>query len=156
MRYVAVIAVALLALCGSAHAERFRHLSGKSNAMGTTLQCTSVTDVGTLRNVLYKNENVHGGRGRTFLDQGHRFRGVRTLKIAAMNGTVYACFGLYRCDSPFGCRYYQAMCGDSVSNSQFARKAQQLGGSYYALVGTGNGACYKILTTVSRYGSVYK
>lgn len=156
MRYVAVIALTLIALCGSAQAERYGHLTSKTYALGSKLTCSSVVDVASLRNVLYKNENVHGGRGRTFLDQGRRLKGVRTLKVAAMDGTIYSCFGLYRCDSPFGCRYYQAMCGDSVSNSQFSKKAKQLGNSYYALVGTGSGTCYKILTTTNRYGNVIK
>jgi hypothetical protein len=156
MRYVAMVALAFIALCSSAQAERFRHITSKAVASGSKLQCSSVVDIASLRNVLYKNENVHGGRGRTFLDQGRRLKGTRTLRVAAMDGTIYSCFGLYRCDSPFGCRYYQAMCGDSVSNSNFAKKAKQLGGSYYALVGTGRGTCYKILTTTSRYGNVIK
>lgn len=155
MRYVAALVLALV-MSGSAYAQRASLTTDGVSAQGATLTCTSVTDIKSIGNVLYKNENVHGGRGRTFLDQGRRLRGVRTLKVAGTNGTIYSCFGLYKCDSPFGCRYYQAMCKDSLSNSQFAARAKANGGTYYALVGAGNGPCFKILTNVSRYGSVRK
>jgi|GEM_PF-4621296 len=155
MRYVAALVLALV-MSGSAYAQRASITTDGVSAQGSTLTCTSVTDIKSIPNILYKNSNVHGGRGRTFLDQGRRLRGVRTLRVAGMNGTIYSCFGLYKCDSPFGCRYYQAMCRDSLSNSQFAARAQANGGTFYALVGAGNGPCFKILTNVSRYGNVRK
>lgn len=49
---------------------------------GTTISCTSVVDISTLPNLLYQNENIHGSRGRTWLDQGHRQGGTRRVYIA--------------------------------------------------------------------------
>ncbi len=155
MKYLLAL-LAALAFVTPSYAQRFEHSPEAVVQDVTEISCRNVVDVASLGNVLYKNENVHGGRGRTFLDQGHRFGGARTLYVAGTNRKVYACFGLWACDQPFGCRYYQAMCHDTVSNSDFSRLARRNGGTNYALVGTGRGTCYKILTTASRYGSVVK
>ena len=140
MKHILAIAVALF-VASSAQAE--------------TLTCTSIVDVKTQRNVLYKNENLHGGRGRTFLDQDRQLGGVRRLKVAGLNGTVFSCFGLFRCDSPYGCRYYQATCKDTLSNKQFVTKANENGGNY-VLVGKGKDKCFKVSASASRYGAVRK
>jgi hypothetical protein len=130
------------------------HLPG----VGTIISCTTVTDINSLPDILYKNENVHGGRGRSWLDQGHHLGGVRKLVVAGLNGVVFGCFGLYRCDNPYGCRYYQAMCGDPLDNSAFIAKAKLNGaGSPYAYVSNGkSGACYRFKADATRYGSVRK
>ncbi len=145
----AVVAIALISSgMNSAHAA-------KRAKPVTSISCTSVTDVAGLKNVLYKNENIHGGRGRTFLDQDHQLGGTRKLYVAGMNGAVFSCFGLYRCDRPYGCRYYQAMCGDRVSNRSFIKKARS-NGDHNILVGKKKGPCFKIDSTAYRYGSVRK
>lgn len=124
---------------------------------GSRISCSSVVDISSLPNVLYKNENLHGSRGRTWLDQGRRSGGVRRLVIAGLDGVVFGCFGLYACDSPYGCRYYQAMCSDPLSNSQFIGAATSHGGgSPYAYVSTGSGTCYKFKADTARYGNIIK
>lgn len=140
MKYILAIAAALFVA---------------STAQAETLTCSSIVDVKTLRNVLYKNENVHGGRGRTFLDQDHQLGGASRLKVAGLNGTVFSCFGLYRCDSPYGCRYYQATCNDTLSNKNFLATAAANGGNY-VLVGKGKGKCFKVSASATRYGAVRK
>jgi hypothetical protein len=126
-----------------------------STAQADTLTCASTVDVKSLRNVLYKNQNLHGGRGRTFLDQDRQLGGARRLKVAGLNGKVFSCFGLFKCDSPYGCRYYQAMCKDTLSNKSFAAKANDNGGNY-VLVGKGGGKCFKVSASAARYGAVRK
>jgi hypothetical protein len=126
-----------------------------STAQAETLTCTSIVDVKTQRNVLYKNQNLHGGRGRTFLDQDRQLAGTRRLKVAGLNGNVFSCFGLFRCDAPYGCRYYQAPCKDTLSNKSFIAKANENGGNY-VLVGKGNGKCFKVSASAARYGAVRK
>lgn len=126
-----------------------------SAAQAETLTCNTTVDVKNAKTILYKNENLHGGRGRTFLDQTRQLGGVRTLKVAGLNGTVFSCFGLFKCDQPYGCRYYQAMCKDTLSNKKFIEKAKELGGDY-VLVGKGNGKCYKVQASAARYGAVRK
>lgn len=135
--------------------RRQGHFQSSNIKTRSTITCSSVIDVGGLRNVLYKDQNVHGGRGRTFLDQDRRLHGARTLSIAGQNGKVIGCFGLYRCDWPFGCRYYQAMCHDMSSKTTFMKNAKKNGG-ITVLVGTGSGTCYSFPANASRYGSVRK
>lgn len=127
-----------------------------SSAQAETLTCSTITDVKNLKNILYKNENVHGGRGRTFLDQTRQLGGIRRLKVAGLDGTVFSCFGLYKCDQPYGCRYYQATCKDTLSNKKFVERANELGGNY-VLVGKGTGGkCFKVQANAARYGAVRK
>jgi hypothetical protein len=149
-RITAVLLLLLITIVGVAQAERRTR-----KAPAKALSCSSVTDIGKLRNVLFKNANVHGQRGRTFLDQGHRFGGKRTLPVINAKGTQVGCFGLYRCDFPFGCRYYQAMCGDPSGNGAFARKVKAGGGNTAYIVGPGN-VCLSFPATAARYGSVKK
>ena len=146
------LCIGAIGLADSAHAVRFQHKASK----GTKLTCTKIISISTLSNVLYKDANLHGGRGRSLLDQGHRFGGARRLSVAGSNKTIIGCFGLYACDQPYGCRYYQATCGDSASNSQFIAKAKANGGNTTVLVGTGSGTCLSFNATASRQGSVKK
>ncbi len=158
MKYLLSLLV-VFCLTSAAQAERYAHLNrGVSKAKATaTLSCRgSVADVKFMKNVLYKNENIHGGRGRTFLDQNRQMGSVRRLSIAGTNNKIFACFGLWTCDYPFGCRYYQAMCGDRLSNSAFIKAARSNGGSSMAIVGNGKGKCMKIDTAATRYGNVRK
>jgi hypothetical protein len=127
-----------------------------SSVQAETLNCTSITDVKNLRNILYKNENVHGGRGRTFLDQDHQLGGAGRLSVAGLDGTVFSCFGLYRCDQPYGCRYYQATCKDTISNKNFIKRANALGGNYVLVGKPKGGKCFKVSASATRYGAVRK
>jgi len=133
---------------------------GGSTPGGSTppggLKCNSISPVASQSNILYKDSNLHGGRGRTFLDQDHRFGGVRRLNVAGTNQKIISCFGLYACDQPYGCRYYQAMCGDGLAKSQLVAKARQNGGSSTVLVGDGSGRCFSFDSGASRVGSVRK
>ena len=127
-----------------------------SSAQAETLTCTSITDVKNLRNVLYKNENLHGGRGRTFLDQSKQLGGARRLSVAGLDGTVFSCFGLFKCDQPYGCRYYQATCRDTLSNKNFITRANELGGNYVLVGPRKGGKCFKVSASAARYGAVRK
>ena len=54
-----------------------------SAAAARKIKCTSTRDVGRMSNALYKDGNLHGGRGRTFLDQDHQFRPVPLMLRAS-------------------------------------------------------------------------
>ena len=153
MRFVLLLFVSLFVISAPVSAERYQR--PVTSLAVAKLKCKTTLDAARLGNVLYKNQNIHGGRGRTFLDQGHRFYGARTLRVAGTNGTIFGCFGLFRCDSPYGCRYYQAMCHDGLSNSAFAATARRNGGTTMALVSNGGGLCIKINAASARYGSVH-
>ena len=122
------------------------------------LECRKILPVSKQNSVLYKNENIHGGRGRTFLDQDHQFKGTPRLLVAGLNRKVFACFGLFACDQPYGCRYYQAMCGDRLSNAAFVKQARKNGTGERkpkALVGDGKGKCFSFNAATSREGAVH-
>ena len=132
------------------------------------LKCRKIISLSKLPNLLYKNSNVHGGRGRTLIDSSGRLGRVGTLWVAKVqpgtlqaDGTkskptypVFSCFGLWACDEPYGCRYYQAMCGDGLSNSSFAAKAKTKAGKL-AIVGNGRSkTCYSFPADASRFGNI--
>lgn len=135
-----------------------------------TLKCKKVIDIRTLPNVLYKDSNIHGGRGRTWIDSEGRLGRARLLTIAKIvkgkknkktgkrTRTKYVkvgCFGLFACDAPYGCRYYQAMCKDPISNSELERRTNTRGTNNMAVVGNGNGqTCYSFDASASRYGNI--
>lgn len=158
MKRLATIFLVIFALSTAAQAERFRHLNRgqPARSKAATLKCTTVTDINTLNDILYKSSNLHGGRCGTWLDQDHRLGGSRTLRVAGTNKTIFGCFGLYACDRPYGCRYYQRMCGTCLSKSQIAAKARANGGTTTAYVGNGNGRCYSFNANTDRYGRVRK
>lgn len=141
--------------------------TGNAHAAAKTLTCDKVVSVGKIRGILYKNQNVHGGYGRTFLDRDHRFKATQRLIVAKKvvtkldDGTeqitypAISCFGLQACDTKaYGCRYYQHLCGDFTSNSVFIKRATTKAGKL-AFVGTSKGTtCYSFPSDRSRFGSL--
>lgn len=155
MKRLATIFLVIFALATVAQAERFTRTAKGVRSRANKVTCTQVVQVSSQRNILYKSSNLHGGRGRTFLDQDHQCGGARRLTVAGTNKTPFACFGLYACDHPYGCRYYQALCGDGLSNTQFSSRARQNGGSSVAYVACGR-KCFAFDSKLSRVGSVRK
>jgi len=146
MKHAVIALICLFAVCDAAQAQRTKG--------GRTLRCRKILQVRNQGNILYKNENVHGGRGRTFLDQDHQFGGTPRLMVAGLNKKVFSCFGLFACDQPYGCRYYQAMCGDRLSNAEFIKRARRNGGKK-VLVGDGRGKCFSFNASTAREGAVH-
>jgi hypothetical protein len=91
--------------------------------MGGTCSSMPIVSIDSLRWVLYKPSNLHGGRGPTFLVQNPTERtGKRRIRILDINCRQIATFGLYRTDHPYGSRYYQKSGGSGYN----ARKLKSL------------------------------
>ncbi len=141
---------------------------GDSNSMlirpdGTTVKpsemsigkCGVVVSISSLSGVLYKESNLHGGRGPTFLVQNSSEQtGKAKLLIKDMNCKVISSFGLYAKDYPYGERFYEGVPGGAGHNADelyaLARKAK----SSAILVEGVNGKWIKVNDPRHRQGSV--
>jgi len=155
MKKLCLIAISMALFSLQAFALDHRGHFSEPASKKVSSSCSKTIDMGGVPNMLFKNSNVHGGRGRSLLDQGHSFGGTRTLRVLGANNKQIGCFGLWACDHPFGCRYYQAMCHDSLSNSAFLSAARKNGGTT-VYVTNGSGRCYSFPASSARYGHVFK
>src|SRR6185312_2375058 len=94
--------------------------------------CTHVVNISKARGVLYKDDNVHGGRGLTALYQnpsertGTKRVQLRTVKGCQLIGTL----GLFACDQPYGCRYYAAY-GSNPTKAEILKKTRKDGSKFF-------------------------
>ena len=115
--------------------------------------CSKIVDISSLRNVLYKSENLHGSRGMTILFQNPNERpGKKKLEMrnCSCNKKV-GYFGLYATDYPYGARYYQQTGG---SGNQLSTILGKLGGK--CLLVEGKGKWIKVPDATKRSGSITK
>lgn len=131
--------------------------SGGSSSSGVSpvppASCSRVVDISSLRNVLYKPSNVHGGRGMTMLFQNKAEKtGKRKIQMrnCACTKTV-GNFGLYADDYPYGERFYQQTGGSGNQVSEIIRK---LGG--VCMLVEGRGKWIKVANINNRSGSISK
>lgn len=128
----------------------------KATAADTTPSCGTRVSISSLSGVLYKTDNLHGGRGATMLFQNARERpGKRKLAVYDKNCKALGSFGLYKTDKPYGARYYTRTGGSGQSGSQFRSAALRSSGSPTILV-EGRGKLIIVNDAGSRQGSVNK
>ena len=106
--------------------------------------------------VLYKPENVHGGRGPSFLVQNVAQRtNKQTIEIRDAYCRPIAAFGLFRTDQPYGSRYYMRSGGTGQSDAEL--RALALGaGSTNILVEGINGTWIRVRDPLLREGTIQK
>lgn len=117
-----------------------------------------VTPIGALAGggVLYKAENVHGGRGPSFLVQNAQHRtNKQTLEIRDAYCRPIAAIGLFRTDSPYGSRYYMRTGGTGQSDTELLALAQKAGSTNILIEGL-NGSWIRVRDPRNREGSVQK
>jgi hypothetical protein len=141
---LAIVCLSLVA--GSANAARtFRTL--KKPVKG----CPNIVSINSLRYILYKPSNLHGGRGMTFLVQNPQERpGKSRIEMRSLACKNVGFFGLFKTDYPYGARYYQQTGGSGNNTGVILRK---LGGSKSILV-EGRGKWIRIDNINFRQGSV--
>ena len=106
--------------------------------------------------VLYKSENIHGGRGPSFLVQNEAERtGKQTLEIRNARCEVIAAFGLFATDQPYGARYYMRTGGTGQSAEELLALALQVGSRNILVEGV-NGKWILVKNPLNREGSVRK
>jgi hypothetical protein len=106
--------------------------------------------------VLWKSENIHGGRGPTFLVQNVQHRtNKQTLEIRDAYCRPIATIGLFRTDSPYGSRYYMRTGGTGQSDTELLALAQRAGSTNILVEGL-NGTWIRVRDPRNRDGSVWK
>lgn len=140
--------VASLALPSVANSEPFY----KTRCAGKVVPIGAIQDGG----VLYKPENIHGGRGPSFLVQnvGQRTN-KQSIEIRDANCQPIATFGLFRTDSPYGSRYYMRTGGTGQSDSELRALALRVGSTDILVEGV-NGTWIRVRDPLNREGSVRK
>ena len=87
----------------------------------------------TLRGVLYKSQNHHGGRGPSFL-VSYRVKSTwppcRSLPVYNINGEKISKFGCYDPGNlPYGRRFYQGVPGGSFHDAKRLKRLAKAAGS---------------------------
>jgi hypothetical protein len=97
---------------------------------GRSGRCRQIVDIDSLLGVLYKPENLHGGRGPPFLVQNPTERtGKRRLEVRDLKCRKVSSFGLFSTDFPYGARYYQRSGGNGHSAAALRKLARRGGGT---------------------------
>lgn len=152
-RLVLVIAITCGVMCWVARAE------AQSGAGFANSVCAGkVIPINQIPNqmVLYKPENIHGGRGPSFLVQNTAQQtGKQVIEIRNARCEVIGAFGLFATDQPFGARYYSRTGGSGHSDAQLL-EAARLAGSTNILVEGVNGTWILVKDPTLRDGSVRK
>ncbi len=106
--------------------------------------------------VLYKPENIHGGRGPSFLVQDVSERTHKpVLEIRNARCEVIATIGLFRTDQPYGSRYYMRSGGTGQDSNQLQALASQVGSSNILIEGI-NGKWIRVKNPNGREGNIRK
>ncbi len=105
--------------------------------------------------VLYKSENIHGGRGPTFLVQNVSERtNKQVIEVRNARCELIGTFGLFRTDQPYGSRYYSRTGGTGFSDTDILNIARQAGSD--AILVEGLGKWVRVRNPLNREGSVRK
>ena len=117
--------------------------------------CSNVVSITSLDGVLYKPDNLHGGRGPTLLVQNAGLRtGKRKIEIRDILCRKISSFGLYSTDWPYGARYYEKSGGGKHSATEL-RKLAKSAGSTNILVEGKKGSWILIQDPLVREGEVF-
>jgi len=105
--------------------------------------------------VLYKSENIHGGRGPTFIVQNEAERtGKQVIEIRNARCEVIGAFGLFATDQPYGARYYSRTGGSGHESQGLLDLAKQVGSTNILV--EGKDKWIRVRTPMERDGSVRK
>lgn len=119
--------------------------------------CKTITNASGF---LYKSQNVHGGRGPSFLC-GYKVQRLwppsHTLAVRNKSGSIIARLGLYDPGHPpYGRRYYSGVGGGSYTSAIGFLNGAKRAGSTNVFIDFGNGTCFKVNNPTSdRQGSVF-
>ena len=150
---LAIVAAALICSVQVTSAESARAARQRARAK---IDCSNVVSITKARGVLYKDSNLHGGRGLTALYQNPKEQ-TRTLRVELRteNGCrLIGTLGLFACDRPYGCRYYAAY-GTGLTKSALVAKSRKDGSKYVLLQGKGT-KWWRMPSNAVRAGHVNK
>ena len=100
-----------------------------ASAATTAVTCANRVSVSAVLGIKYKPENLHGGRGPSWLVQNAYLRtGKKKIEIRDTKCKLIGTFGLYATDYPYGARYYQKSgAGSKLSAQQLSTLAKKAG-----------------------------
>ena len=105
--------------------------------------------------VLYKPENIHGGRGPTFVVQNTAERtGKQVIEVRDARCNVVGSFGLYATDYPYGARYYTRTGGSGFDPDTLLPLLQAVGSNNFLVEGVNK--WIRVKNPYDREGSVVK
>lgn len=119
--------------------------------------CNNIVPITALpgAGVLYKPENIHGGRGPSFLVQNVAERtNKQTIEVRNARCELIGTFGLFRTDQPYGSRYYSRSGGTGFSDAQLLALANGVGSNAILVEGVNKWILVK--NPLNREGSVRK
>ena len=107
--------------------------------------------------VLYKPENVHGGRGPSLIIQNKSQQtGLQTVQLRNARCETVATLGLFDPGHPpYGARYYSRTGGTGADSNELLRLANEAGSNNLLIQGV-NGTWMRIKNPQDRAGSVNK
>jgi len=123
-------------------------------AVGQTICAGKVVPITSLTGVLYKSENVHGGRGPTWLvknvaERTHK----KVIEIRNARCEVIGSFGMFAEDGMYGDRYYTRTGGSGIDAEGLVREGTKVG-SYNILVEGVNGKWIRVKDPRNREGAL--
>jgi len=136
----------------------FADTSTHSSKLGDQKSICSgkVVSINSLSEVLYKPENLHGGRGPSFLVQNVSERtGKRVIEIRNARCEAIGSFGLFATDQPYGARYYSRSGGSGFSAAELRELALKVGSTNILVEGV-NGKWIKVRDPLNREGTIRK
>lgn len=145
--------VPLVALADSTAApeqDPYEQWLAKTICAGKVVPIDSIENKG----VLYKAENVHGGRGPTFLVKNAAERtGKQVIEIRDARCQVIGSFGMFVPDGMYGARYYTRTGGSGIDNQGLLEAASKVGSTNILVEGT-NGKWIRVKNPMNREGSL--
>ncbi len=113
-------------------------------------------NVGAEGGVLYKSENIHGGRGPSFLVQKVSERtNKKTIEVRNARCEVIGALGLFATDQPYGSRYYSRSGGTGQEGTEYLAIARQVGSNNILIEGV-NGKWILVHNPTERDGNIRK
>ena len=126
----------------------------QSNSVG---DCKNIVSINSIPGggVLYKSENIHGGRGPTFLVQNVAERtNKKVIEIRDARCQLVGAFGLYATDYPYGSRYYSRTGGTGFDPGDLEALLKRVGSTNFLVEGVNK--WIRVRNPFNRDGSVNK
>jgi hypothetical protein len=112
--------------------------SNSTVTAGSIGSCTNIVSISSLKGVLYKPINEHGGRGPTLIVKNPNERtGKKRIEIRDVNCKVIGALGLFATDAQYGARYYSKSGGSNHTHTQLHSLAVKAGSTNVLIEGKG-------------------
>ena len=116
-------------------------------------ECSNIVSISSLKGVLYKPINEHGGRGPTLIVKNPNERtGKKRIEIRDINCKPIGALGLFATDAQYGARYYSKSGGSNHTHTQLHALAVKAGSANVLI--EGKGKWIKLNDPLNRQGAL--